>query len=647
MRCPRHPLVPTLSILACALALPIAHGAETEHDQRTAEEPTPIGETIVVTGERRETTIARSTSDIDVVDADELRMRGHPSSPWQWLQGLAGVDAAGGAGGIDGGIPRIKLRGANSYDTLIQLDGIPLEDPSTTQGQPNLAHLFPAGLDRVEVVRGAQSGVYGSRAVGGVVNFQTIRPTRAPHEHLRAEVGAYGTADAEASATGPISSTVGFALSAAGLGSNGFSATTDANAHGDARNHESDSVHRGGVTGRVEWKPKAGSMAYLAVNTVALNQEFDDGFGGGPDDPLSYTTVKSYRTSAGGETKLSDKLTIGTDLAYTATDRIYNAATFNATYYGKQEYVGAHARYRLTPELEFAGGVDGRRHDLDIKSGGYSHSQDWLGGGWGQVASSSDWHELVGSVREDLHSRSGDATTWRLAGAAFMAQDCVKPHASVGTGFRAPSLYEQNDPFVGNPDLAAQRSISYDAGVSFMPIQDVVHDCVILDVTAFRTDYRTLIDFVPTGPFTGQYMNIHDYSVEGVESSLRVADPQSPIFARFSYTWQMARETPAQTGGTYSAYLPRHHIGVVLGVREDKYGWLSINGERVSRMNAGFGGTTYLPWYTVVGASAGAFVGRDWELYVRVENLLDEHYETNPGNTNSGQAFYFGADAHF
>ncbi|MBA2480066.1 MAG: TonB-dependent receptor [Planctomycetes bacterium] len=616
------------------------------HDERRDTEPTSVGETIVVTGDRRETTVARSVSAVDVVDAQDLRMKGRPTSPWQWLQGLPGVHATPGTGGIDGGVPRIRLRGANSYDTQVQVDGIPLEDPTATQGQPNLAALYPAGLERVEVIRGNQSGLYGSRAIGGVVDFQTVRPTSQPHAAVRGELGAYRTISAGAEATGPLSATTGFALSTAFLGSRGFSATTDADADGDARNHESDTIIRGGIQGRFEWRPRAGTTLYLGANTMAFNQEFDDGFSSGPDDNESKNVVKMLRVSAGGESRLSEKTRIGFDAAFDDSVRQLSSPSFSSTYYGKQEYAAVHLHQRVAELLEISGGVDGRRQDLDIKTAGYTHAHDWLGGGWLQALSSGESHEVALSAREDLHSNAGDAFTWRAAAAGFFHEEMVKPHASVGTGFRAPSLYEQSDPFAGNPDLEAQRSISYDGGLTLLPIEEA-----LLDVTYFRTDYRTLIDYVDPdgflGPIPGRYANIDAYSVHGVESSARLAAPESPYYVRAAYTWQVARELPGQAADIYGVYLPRHKIDATVGLNEQLLGYGAITASYVNGVRAGFGGTTDLPGYTLVGATVGMPFRKVWELYVRVENLLDQHYEVTPGFSTSGQAWYGGVSGRF
>jgi vitamin B12 transporter len=334
MRCRSLTLLLISSVAAvCARAEDAEPAPTPEAAKPAVAGSAPLGETIVVTPERRETTLARTSGDVDVVDQQEARLRGHPLSAWEWLTGLPGVNATPGAGGIDGGIPRVKMRGANSYDTQVRVDGIPIEDPTVTQGQPDLSALFPAGLSRVEVVRGAQSGVFGSRAVGGVVDFQTLRPTARPHADLRLEGGAYRTVSGEADATGPLGEQVGFALAASGLTSRGFSATTAPGRDGDASGHEDDGLRRAGLSGRVEWTPRPGSTWYVAANSVALSREFDSF---NPDDAASHADIRAWRGSAGGDARVGERLTLGGDVAYSGFDKWYTTAFGTTTYYGHE-----------------------------------------------------------------------------------------------------------------------------------------------------------------------------------------------------------------------------------------------------------------------------------------------------------------------
>ena len=200
-------LLPTCSptlLLLCAGAQVAALAAES---------PSAADQTVVVTADRQDSTRERTTATIDVVDQGDQRDLGHPANAWDALRTLPGTDVLGTAGGFDGGNVGIRLRGGNASDTRLLVDGIPLGDPTETQGNANLAWLGSAGLERIEVVRGGQSGLYGSRAVTGVVNLLTIRPTATHQSDVLVEGGSFDTGRAEAAASGPLGGSAGYALS--------------------------------------------------------------------------------------------------------------------------------------------------------------------------------------------------------------------------------------------------------------------------------------------------------------------------------------------------------------------------------------------------------------------------------------------------
>lgn len=635
----------SVTLLTIAAALPAA-----ENDPST---PNPIvaDETLVVTADRRETPIANSTASVAVVDAADDRERGYVLSPWEWLEGIAGVDAVPGSGGIDGGLGRVRIRGANGYDTQWLVDGIPLEDPSTPQGYLPPGFLPPAGIRSIEVVRGAQSGLYGSRAVGGVVNVLTARPTVEHEQFVRAEGGSFGTARGVAEATGPLADGLGFALSVDGLRSDGFSSLTDADANGDPRDHEADGVERFGVSGRLEWQAHPTTSLYAALRGMALNQEFD-GYAA-PDDNQSNTQLRSLGGAVGSRSRVSARLSIDFDVSWFGSERDYLvfsslSGTSTTAYRGDQRRAAVVARYRALTWLEFAVGVDGAREGLTVKqAAGYVVDEyDWLGGGWAQFYSAGRHHDLSLSVREDLHSRAGDATTWRAAAGVHDAERRATLRGAVGTAFRAPSLYEQFDPSTGNAQLKAQESIGYEAGVRLAPVKELA-----LETTWFRTDYDSLITYYDPTPFPdlllGSYANVSRYAVQGVENALETTVWERHIMLRAAYTWQEVLALPGAVDDTYSPYLPEHLATISAVLRGDP-GWIRVAVTRRGAAPASiYDSHTRMEWSTLVDLAAGWAIDRTWEVSVRVDNLLDDHYEVTPDYTTSGRAVYAGAAARF
>lgn len=636
----------SVTLLTIAAALPAA-----ENNPST---PIPVitEETLVVTADRREAPLGSSTASVAVVDAADDRERGYALNPWEWFEGIAGVDAVPANGGIDGGLGRVRIRGANGYDTQWLVDGIPLDDPSTPQGYLPPGFLPPAGIRSIEVVRGAQSGLYGSRAVGGVVNVLTARPT-AEHEQLvRAEGGSYGTARTTVESTGPVAKNLGYALSVDGMRSDGFSALTDADAHGDPRDHEADGVERLGASGRLEWQVHPTTSLYAALRGMALNQEFD-GYAA-PDDDQSYTQLRSLGTAVGSRSRVSDRLSVDCDLSWSGSERDYRVfssftGTSTTAYRGDQRRAALVARYRALSWLETAVGADGSREALAVKrTTGYQVDEhDWLGGGWVQFYVATAHHDVSLSLREDLHSRAGDATTWRAAAAVHDEQRRVTVRGAVGTAFRAPSLYEQFDPSSGNAQLKAQESIGYEAGVRLAPVKELA-----LESTWFRTDYDSLITYYDPTPWPidfvpGGYANVSRYAVQGVENALEATTWDQHLMLRASYTWQEVLTLPGAVDDTYSPYLPEH-LATISSVLRGEPGWFRVSVTRRGAAPASvYDSHTRMEWSTLVDLAVGWAITRTWEVSVRLDNLFDEHYEVTPDYTTSGRALYAGAAARF
>jgi vitamin B12 transporter len=631
------PLVPLLALLTGPLPLTAEDAPATPAPPPTTVDDDAPETPLIVTADRRETPAPRSTASVSRVDTSDDRERGYVLNSWEWLEGLPGVDAVAANGGLDGGLGRVRIRGANSFDTQWRVDGIPLNDPSTTQGQIPPAYLPSAGLDSVEVVRGPQSGLYGSRAVGGVVNLITARPTIEHHTTTRAEAGSFGTVRGVAQATGPLADGLGYSIAIDGLHSDGFSARTDADAQGDAKDHEADGIDRLGAHGRVEWQAFDSTSIYLAARYQALNQEFD-GFAG-PDDSEATSKLRSTALSTGTRSRLGDRLSLEFDLSWQGSERAYHL-TSTTDYSGDQRYVAIKARYQMFQWLELAIGGDGSREEVGIDDGlSEVDHHAWLGGGWTQLYSASDHHDLSLSARHDVSNRSEDATTWRAAVAGHAFERRLTLRGAVATAFRAPSLFELYDSYSGNTALEPQESLSWEVGVRIVPCSGLS-----LESTWFETDYDRLIG--TDAAFL--YINVTDYRIRGSENGASLDLWDRHVTLRAAYTWVDTVHVPSDASfETFTPYLPRHLANVAAIVRGQP-GWVRIGfTRRGAAPTSAFDSISQIAWASVVDAAVGVDLGRHWEVSARIDNLLDEDYEVTPGYTTSGLAAYGGVTARF
>ncbi len=598
--------------------------------------------TIVVTADRRANELERTTATVEVVDSAELTERGHPAQVHEALRDLPGVQIQHLYGGV-GSLTRVRIRGAQNSDTQVLVDGIPFNDPGDFNGSPDLAWLTPAGLERIELVKGAQSGLYGSRAAGGVVQLITARPTDAHHGSGHIDGGSFGTGSAAVGATGPIADGVGYAVGASGLTSEGFSVSTDPGANGDPRGHERDGFQRLGANARVEAGSAERLQGYVAGAGTVGEAEYDDfdpfTFLPAPDDDRSVEKLTAWRAAGGGTLRTHEDVVFGTALAITDYDREYPAAfrSFETGLRDTRELFGAlRGTYEGVAHTALTLGVDGRRDDLVVEDGAGGSvldEDDSLVGVWAQgIYAAPEGYDLSLVLRRDDHSEEGDATTFRLGGGYPILAGRVRLLGAIATGFRAPSLSELYDPFSGNPDLAAQESEHYEIGARAALTEEVA-----LEATWFATDYQQKIGFQPTFPFTA--VNQPGATVDGVEAA--IAYETRPLDLRLHYTHTRSDDGTGQPLGD----TPEHRAGASLTHR--LYGeraWFRVAAERVGERTVA--GSDLDPYF-LASASAGVQITRALEVYARGENLTDAQYEVNPGFTTAERAAYVGLGARW
>lgn len=601
--------------------------------QEAASAPAPESErTVVVTADRQPTTVASTTASVSVVDAADRERLGHPALWTDPLRRLPGVDTSSRSGGLDGGgLVDLRLRGTQRRsDTRILLDGIPWHDPSTTEGDPSLGVWQPAGLDRIEVVRGPQSGLHGSHAVGGVVNLISARPTADHHGQARVEAGSFRSRSVDVAASGPLvrgdgdRPTLGYAVGGATFISDGFSLLTP-RVTGDPRGVERDGVERRSANARVEAIPVDDLTLYGAGWIAHAEHEYDST---GAEDADAVRLDRQWRAAGGGEWRLPLDATLAGDVAYTTATRdqrdTFNRSRLDST----ATYGSARFAMPLAAWLRGQVGVDGQELTADYAA---ADDRQRSLGGWLQGLASWERWEASGVVRHE--QRTGEeARTWR-AGAAWLplADETLKLHATVGTAFRAPSIDEQSSRyffagfppffpdylFTGNPDLDPQRSLGWEAGISGEPMERLT-----LSSTAFGIDYRNRIVRVDAGSdaTTTRETLVNESSasrVWGIENGAEWRPRDLPCSAGASYTWQDTRDED----GEAFASTPRSKAS--LSTTYDlRWGWATAIVDAVSGRRD-IDGVRY-GGYATLGAVIGWRPAAAVDVYVRGENLLDK-----------------------
>ncbi len=529
--------------------------------------------------------------------------------------------------GSQGGAASVRIRGAASAQTLVIVDGVVVNDPSAPGGGFDFARLDPSNIDRIEVLKGPQSTLWGTDAMGGVVNIITKRPGNGFGGNLFAHGGSYGSLRAGASIGGS-GERFDFRIAAVHNSTDGISKADEANGNteDDAYDALSISAAGGAVIGDARLQ--------ATILWTDADAEFDSFSFGAPGnvadgDELSTTEELVSNLSLqlplfGG--KLDNLFLIG----YSDIDRQSFAnsqpgfgSEGNRTIYRYQGTLTANESNRIAFGIERE---DSEANDISTSIDGLFALYEWR---------ATETLTVTAGLRNDDHEQYGVETTGRVA-IAFNPHDQLTLRASWGEGFKAPTLFQTTFFCCGaseaNADLKPETSEAYDIGVTFRSA-DARGE---IGLTYFAQDTENLIDFAFA---IGAYENIASATSDGIElsSQYRVNDW---LETSMNFAWIDAKDgagidlirVPKQSGDLSLAFNPEGRFAGTLSMR--------YNGEEQDPNG------TVGSW-TRVDVSGRYSLKEKLELYARIENLLDRQYQQVIGYGTPGLSGYVGARLSF
>jgi vitamin B12 transporter len=633
-------------LLSCLLAPAGAFGADTPQDDL---------ERIVVTANRNAQPLSRVGDSVTLIEPEEVRAS----------QKLAVADLLATTPGItvtrNGGLgtsTQLRIRGAEADQTVVLIDGVKLNDPASTGGGFNFGNLLTGDYMRIEVLRGPQSTLWGSQAIGGVINVVTTVPEGPLLAEYSAEGGERGSATVQARVE---AGGERFAWRVAGkyLTTDGVSALND-----DRGGREDDGYRNVGANVRGLWRISEAVSAELRTTYSSGRVDFD----GFPPPDFELTDTREYGDTdelvayAGiNATTFGGKLENRFGFAYTDTDRENIdpdspvPTTFAAT--GRNERWEYQGTVTLTDRIGGVFGLESEHSELNTRSPSVfdpnpvplAHDAR-LDSIYGQLSVSPiETLTLTGGLRYDDHDTFGSESTGR-ATLAWAATPTTIVRASYGEGFKAPTLFQLFSEF-GNEDLAPERADAWDAGVE----QHLLNDALVVSATYFGRNTRSMIDFVSCFPAVdprcaarpfGFYDNVQKTEADGFELEL-VAHLGERLRLNANYT---DMETTNRGAEDFGRELPRRPGQTLNG--ELTYEWPFGLTTTVAVTHAGSSfddaaNTVVVDAYTVVDLRA-AFVLRDnLEFFGRLENALDEEYETIARYGTPGRGLFVGVRQSF
>jgi len=548
--------------------------------------------------------------------------------------------------GSFGSMSQIRIRGAEGNHVLVLIDGIEVMAEST--GEFDFSSLLANNIERVEVLRGPQSGLYGSNALAGVINVIT-KGGDGPTLDAAAEYGSFDTFMGRATATVGDRNTF-LSASANYRTTDGFStAVNGTEADGD-RN----------FTGYLRGGASMGQAARIdaSLRYVDKHSELDGfDFSGGPNQGLAIDD-DSYADNRDWSGAVAVTLTPGTGWKMIASVAFHEGESV-----GDGGATGAYGdksdRLKLAAQASYGFDTGNAAHTItgfiEHEEEGYRNTfpldatqearleRAMLGFGAEYRLDLFNRLFLRGAVRHDENNAFADATTFSVAG-AFVIRGSTRLHASYGSGVTNPTFYEQfgfvPGEFVGNPNLTPEKATGFDIGME----QRFLGDRAQIDVTYFNSKLRDEIVSI----YPSVENDLGKSTREGVEVSARF-NLSSMSFGG-SYTYIDARDPD----GTREVLRPRHQASADITGRFGQDNRASVsasliyNGQMLDNdfrnyFNNGFvTEKSPLEPFTVV-RLAGAYRLTDAvEVFGRVENALDEHYQQGIGYGTPGRAVYGG-----
>ncbi|HUI28100.1 MAG TPA: TonB-dependent receptor [Candidatus Kryptonia bacterium] len=628
----------------------------------------PLG-TVVVTATRSEQPIEQATTSIDVINADEIESK-HADQVSDVLRDVPGVDVS--QSGSPGTSAEVFIRGADADQTLVLIDGVEANSP--TLGQFDFGTLNTDNVDRIEVLRGAGGTLYGSDAVGGVINVLTKRGEGPPRLSLLNEGGNGGTYRNRLSFSGA-QGIVGVSGTVSYLTTGGFRPVNDdyTNLAGSLR-VDADLLERGTLRGFFRYSDGTVGL-FNNTNFLAVpdpNARFSDEFyvvkgewEHRPFDSLTYRVAGSVFHDTETFTD-PDAMPFFTQRSQIPTQTTTGEG--QVTYlFGSVGVTTAGFEFKEKEARPKSSNVNAAGTGVDSQAFSASRSI-YAGYLQQQILLLDDRLIGVAGFRVD-----GDQDFGREVSASWSVgylQDwdgsgrwASRVKGGYAEGFRAPTFNELFFPGFGNPDLTAETSSEYDGGV----VQQLWGEWLAVDSTYFNRRTRDLIQAAATCP--GQVVmaglliacNVGRADVQGVETGLTLL-PLAGLSLRGSYTYLDFHVIGA--GGQPETLRRRPHNGMAATARyqharvfrpDDQIDLTtSVNfvGERKD-----FAPTTFAtvdnPSYTVTNAAAtysfdlpGTRLKRA-SVYARVGNLFDRNYQEVLGFKSPPIHFVAGASVTF
>jgi len=592
---------------------------------------------VVVSATKTTTPAIQIGSTVTVINREEIE-RSQKGTVLELLQDVPGVSITQQGG--PGKLATVFMRGAGSDHTMVLLDGVEMNNPGDINNVFDFANLQSDEIERIEILRGPQSTLYGSDALAGVIAIFTKKPSQNFSATARLEGGSYQSFRSSASVSGSFEGLT-YSLIANKFKTKGFSSASEL--YG---NTEPDGYSTSTLAAKFGYafSDELSFSLLLHYNKAATDYDYTGGVNG--DDPNYSYSLQESAAKASITSSLFDKMwSQSLSFEFMRNFRKYTdgidakrpTTSSDARYDGSKKKVEWLNTLRFLPSNVTSVGIDAEEELAvsDYYSNGmygpfdsfFPRAESTTFGIYAQdQITVIDQGFLTIGTRYDKHKRFGNVTTYRIAPAYFISETGTKFRATFGTGFKAPSLFNLYDPGFGNATLKPERSKGWDAGVE----QFLLGDRLSLELTYFSNQFSDLFSFDNA---TFKTINLAKAKTNGIELSLKY---KAAGIAETMFTYTMTNSKDKSEGSSdYDQSLLRRPqdkaslsalfyltdritLGTEIlytGLRDDK-DFSAWPAQRIQ-----------LQSYTLVNLTATYLLHQGVQTFFKIHNAFDTKYE--------------------
>lgn len=610
--------------------------------------------TVVVTASKIPQSRRETTKPVQIIERAEIEQNAGRNLS-QILNQQSGIRVNDAFGAPSNG-RILYMQGAAATNTLILVDGLAINDPSGTGGLFDLRLLSTENIERIEIIKGSQSTLYGTDAIAGVINIITRKGERGAFNGSgKLSYGSFETFNASVGLNGTLTEGVQYNVNYGRESSEGFSAAEN---QGDTGSFGNDGFEMDSFFGRLDITP----VSNLTISPTLRYSDYSGDYDGGAfidaDNEFSLDML-----NPGLQVEYSaDRLRINGDYSFTATNRTFISSFGENEFEGRFHNADIYGNYKISNNLQFLAGLNYQDFIIPSSEGVVADSQ-----GNTQLVTIpqkdsniyspyatlylKDWNGLSAELgyRLNSHSEYGSNTTYSFA-PSYRLTDQIKLFGSVTTGFKAPTLDELFGPFGANPDLQPQKSLYTSIGAeAYMMDQSLK-----LSAQYFIREIEDLIIFSPTG-----FINRDRQNDQGIELSADwIVNSKFTVGAWYNYL-DGELTTMVDGGEVTSDNLirrPTHSIGFRTAVQPLQSLSVRLNGEYNGERNDlyfnpanGFAAEDVkLNPYLLVNLYADySLINERMSLFLDIKNLFDSDFTEVYGYNTIGTALQAGVTVDF